>query len=908
MALTPQRIKALLADALAPATPPNVRAAAQQELDAFAKQAAEAPASCAWLLANDRADDALVFFALQVLHDRLEHVPDRAGLRVLLLQVCESDPRPAVERKAALVLVKMAMRDWLTDAWVEFSDQVCALAWSRRRFALMQAACESMYGVSKLLDGKLHAVAFAWTACLKEVLKNNPAPDAAVLQTLFALLEWAPLESCYSDELLASLFGIAQATQLVQGGRSSQLACLAVASLSQIVRRKYVPPQAQAFVLQLGAHTMALLVHLNKSTLDDDLAAYMTEFVACFITEHVARIEAYGDAFAMDVLLSQFFEFTMALRSATPLLRAVEVWETYVSHVDDVESAQPGGHPFARHLGALVLSLVDLFLLSKDRGALVDALEASTDVCGDDEDDCDLFTLLDHVAALARRVASLSHSAVLCAEPVLNRLYPGLLVCLAVVRRDGGDAAAWDVCVHLVVIASVAHVFALDALVRDTTNGAVCLELAGHCVHVYDAAAARDKSARQLAAKAAALTCLAGLTPWAVAANAADVQAKSLELACRALTAASAPPRMCKAALEVIARAEAPAVLQCCDARALATAGALPSHTRTALVRVLAAKLLSLRPATLSDDDVRARLAAVAQARARCDVAAVAGIVQAAGDDAKAVAVVYDALASGPLEALLEAVGVAAAQPSASPVRLADALDCLGAVVAATRRRMGDQACAQVAQRLLEALRSASALNGEALASALRVLQAMAAEPSDALNALLQPMFELVLGHLLPQARGTGVAADAIALVATLLTVHWKWFLAGGGNVPSQVRAKDLDPARRPVFLACLGVLVESLDLASAPVDVQAALAALVALDEKHRLFSQAFAREAREAAAQRLVALLRSRERDLLHDDAVHALYLMAVSDWGWFCASVGWTAQPDSEQAFAKALVAAV
>ena len=62
----------------------------------------------------------------------------------------------------------------------------------------------------------------------------------------------------------------------------------------------------------------------------------VTEFVSSFMGRHIGRVERRKD-FQMSSFLEQFFKFTFNLPSIRSFLYALDVWDSFVEHVGEME-------------------------------------------------------------------------------------------------------------------------------------------------------------------------------------------------------------------------------------------------------------------------------------------------------------------------------------------------------------------------------------------------------------------------------------------------------------------------------------------------------------------------------------------------------------------------------------------
>ena len=334
-----------------------------------------------------------------------------------------------VAEKAAMVLVLMARKDWPA-LWPRFIDDAMELARQGSSFALLRCVCDGtltnwthrdslsrarrveIERMLKAEDGKITLV-LAQLLSEPKVINSPPALEQ-LLHTLLPFLERVSLEHAALETIARAIFAIAFQTR----------SPLAVACLTQILERKYVPPgpRAEDFVLHAANSALGLMAPPAPSPSDGatprntpEFESNLVQLVGAFIRSHFRRAEALTPArFSVEAFLSAYFNFTFNLGEAKAFVLSLDVWSAFVDHVNEMEVAFVAGTTadandhralYATCLRELVLRLLMRFMYKKTPNPdALRSLEASFDLA-EDLDELDDGDENENAAGFSRRAS-----------------------------------------------------------------------------------------------------------------------------------------------------------------------------------------------------------------------------------------------------------------------------------------------------------------------------------------------------------------------------------------------------------------------------------------------------------------------------------------------------------------------
>ncbi|XP_043246951.1 exportin-6-like isoform X1 [Amphibalanus amphitrite] len=178
---------------------------------------------------------------------------------------------------------------------------------------------------------------------------------ALTLKCLCQLFSWVPLSTVMTPELITAVFHFASLGCARDGdetdpdldtssfcrGAGEPLGVMALRCVNEIISKNCVPPDFEAFLLQLFKHTFHLLQRLleedSKTTnklaeVDPDYLSGLTEFLRLFVTLHLHRLEAAPQFPVLD-LLALLFRYTFLQPTLETYYSCLEIWAAFLDHL-----------------------------------------------------------------------------------------------------------------------------------------------------------------------------------------------------------------------------------------------------------------------------------------------------------------------------------------------------------------------------------------------------------------------------------------------------------------------------------------------------------------------------------------------------------------------------------------------
>ncbi|XP_037073807.1 exportin-6-like [Pollicipes pollicipes] len=176
---------------------------------------------------------------------------------------------------------------------------------------------------------------------------------ALTLKCLCQLFSWVPLSSMITSELVTAVFHFASVGFSREGdasdgdrgggaaGSREPLGVIAIACINEIISKNCVPPDFEAFLLQLFKHTFHLLQRLLEegsktscklSEVDPDYLSGLTEFLRLFVTLHLRRLEAWPQFPVLD-LLALLFRYTFLQPDLDAYYGCLDIWAVFLDHL-----------------------------------------------------------------------------------------------------------------------------------------------------------------------------------------------------------------------------------------------------------------------------------------------------------------------------------------------------------------------------------------------------------------------------------------------------------------------------------------------------------------------------------------------------------------------------------------------
>nr|CAD7394157.1 unnamed protein product [Timema cristinae] len=154
------------------------------------------------------------------------------------------------------------------------------------------------------------------------------------LKALTHLFMWVPITNNITPNLMGAIFRLASISS--DTSRDESVRTLAMAAINEILYKNCVPASCADFVLNLLQQAMTLLQGWLASPEDIDLQdSYeekLIEFLRLFVGLHLTRLED-NPCFPMADFADLLLKFTFHGESTEHLVACLEVWDTFLSHL-----------------------------------------------------------------------------------------------------------------------------------------------------------------------------------------------------------------------------------------------------------------------------------------------------------------------------------------------------------------------------------------------------------------------------------------------------------------------------------------------------------------------------------------------------------------------------------------------
>ena len=370
----------------------------------------------------------LQWFAASVLEDAVKRKwhtlppPVREQLRLFVLTYLTKE-RPAharlgpfVATKLQQVLVDMGKQvgGW-PQAYPTFMSDILGLSRSPSTYstglALLAMCCTEFVRddlplpsvrkaeLQAAFTAQLPSVVDLLSSLLAHAHEPSPAPGdvfiqsdlaSCALQCLSVLVEWPAMAACLTPDLCANVFKVVQAA--VRPGSDTTMlpsGLAAIAVMTELMNKKCLPPQLEAFVLHVATQMCLVLESVcavsksNSSSsgggVDEDLLLALLEFLTIFLEQHLGRIlppslppsSSSSPPFPFPSFCNLLANFTFEqLPHARLLRRAFLPWAILLEYMTESEVGLEALQDNQNLLSAVAMALLGKLLFSTNAGAL----------------------------------------------------------------------------------------------------------------------------------------------------------------------------------------------------------------------------------------------------------------------------------------------------------------------------------------------------------------------------------------------------------------------------------------------------------------------------------------------------------------------------------------------------------
>ncbi|XP_063222177.1 exportin-6-B-like isoform X3 [Bacillus rossius redtenbacheri] len=171
---------------------------------------------------------------------------------------------------------------------------------------------------------------------------DSEAMCCLALRALTHLFMWVPINSgIITPALVAAIFRLATVSPDYGREENHNVRTLAMAAINELLYKNCVPSSCADFVLSLLQQAMLLLHHwLQAPPTSEASCTYeskLIEFLQLFVNLHLHRLEEKPQ-FPVATFAELLLRFTFHGDSLERLLSCLEVWETFLHHLQDKPS------------------------------------------------------------------------------------------------------------------------------------------------------------------------------------------------------------------------------------------------------------------------------------------------------------------------------------------------------------------------------------------------------------------------------------------------------------------------------------------------------------------------------------------------------------------------------------------
>nr|CAD7426456.1 unnamed protein product [Timema monikensis] len=225
------------------------------------------------------------------------------------------------------------------------------------------------------------------------------------LKALTHLFMWVPITNNITPNLMGAIFRLASISS--DTSRDESVRTLAMAAINEILYKNCVPASCADFVLNLLQQAMTLLQGWLASPEDIDLQdSYeekLIEFLRLFVGLHLTRLED-NPCFPMADFADLLLKFTFHGESTEHLVACLEVWDTFLSHLQFKKNVAQWG--LLRYSDVLISLVKQLLGKCQFRTNQAPLEELDDDTLNDDNQTewqnflCDCIDIIDKVITI----------------------------------------------------------------------------------------------------------------------------------------------------------------------------------------------------------------------------------------------------------------------------------------------------------------------------------------------------------------------------------------------------------------------------------------------------------------------------------------------------------------------------
>ncbi len=252
---------------------------------------------------------------------------------------------------------------------------------SARKAELQAAFTRELPAVVQLLSSLLTHAHEPSAAAAEVAVQSDLA--CCALRCLSILVEWPAMAACLTPELCANVFRVVQAA--VRPGTEAAMlpsGLAAVAVMTELMNRRCLPPQLEAFVMEVALGMAKVLESLcaltaptqndSSGSVDEDLLLALLEFLTVFLEQHLGRVLALP-AFPFAAFGQLLGKFTFEqLPNARLLQRAFVPWSTLLEHLTESEAGLAALQESQGLFSAVAAALLQKLLFVTNGAALAE--------------------------------------------------------------------------------------------------------------------------------------------------------------------------------------------------------------------------------------------------------------------------------------------------------------------------------------------------------------------------------------------------------------------------------------------------------------------------------------------------------------------------------------------------------
>lgn len=183
--------------------------------------------------------------------------------------------------------------------------------------------------------------------------RNTEELCTNIFTCLAQYISWLPLSRFITPALVGKIFSFAEFACRISSNAtikdsSCQIGVYAMSCINEILAKKFVPAEYEAFLLQMFQQTFNLLQIISKGApqmtvhalenLDDNYIDKFTEFLNLFVGNHFKRFEP-NHHFPTVELLYLLLKYTMVQKNVEMFVSCLDIWNIVLDYlIDNVTS------------------------------------------------------------------------------------------------------------------------------------------------------------------------------------------------------------------------------------------------------------------------------------------------------------------------------------------------------------------------------------------------------------------------------------------------------------------------------------------------------------------------------------------------------------------------------------------